>query len=62
MHRGAVIVGGGGAPTTTPTSAPSCPLWWITGTADTSDGYDAFSDARRGAGTGVEEDRNRIER
>lgn len=48
---GAVIVGGGGAPTTTPTSAPSCPLWWITGTADTSDGYDAFSDARRGAGT-----------
>lgn len=49
---GAVIVGGGGPPTTTASSgAPSCPLWWITGTDDTGDGYDALTDARRGAGT-----------
>ncbi|MEP7161426.1 MAG: hypothetical protein ABI746_10030, partial [Dermatophilaceae bacterium] len=55
---GAVITGGGGAPSASPTIDPALkgtfPMLWYTGRLDdgrnTSDGYNALSDATRGQG------------
>lgn len=44
----AVITGGGGAPDNLSTP-PSCPLEWITGTADIERQYNAIDDAKEGA-------------